>query len=734
MEIKKRDELIKRVENHLRMTARQLVKFDTEEETLQYLIDSFRSELACDFVGIILKDGENLVPGVTSGASVSFFSKFPLYINNCSSEILTRALTYEEIKRNESCELSHLLKKEIMSTWFTVPIKEERNSYGFCIIGFMNSVALLKEMEPLFVEFGKDVAVAISLAKRKEVQKKQIQGAKWISENISLNSSIEKVVEKIVERAGKGTNSKVACIYLYNEQENCFIYQPPCYGEMSQSKRIEIDDNNILKEYFPFLETTGGNQLSVPLVLELKTIGVLHVENKTKGVFIEEDLEILELLSNHVAAMLENARLYNIEKYHKNRLHSLLDYQHALVKETVEADHFEGITKTLSTLFTKSVVLFDRFMRPIAYNLWEKDEADLPTFLENATYAIVQRKNRELPFMLEPRQNMNVETFPINGGGDLLGYLVIEMGNENIDDFLKLGIDLSLNIYSLQFMKQKLVFDTKEQVKDSFINKLLVEEIKDQESIIQYANLFKWDLFDQHRVVVLSILLDDRDSLECNILEQEAKKSLLWEHLKKQIRIFDQDMIVATNKEEYILIVPTVKEKKKPKVYWSTLYQQLKEWMKGEKALSTIFMGIGGKTEKLEDYYTCYQQGVQTLSVVNQRFKDLGFAFFEELGAYTLLNDLRDSASSTLFVNKHLGPLINYSKGKNMDLFQTLRIFLYHNGSIKETSEELFIHRSSLLYRLEKIESLLEVDLHYSEHRFNFMLAYKLYDLYYSNA
>jgi purine catabolism regulator len=86
------------------------------------------------------------------------------------------------------------------------------------------------------------------------------------------------------------------------------------------------------------------------------------------------------------------------------------------------------------------------------------------------------------------------------------------------------------------------------------------------------------------------------------------------------------------------------------------------------------------------------------------------------------------------FIKRHLEPLLNYSEGKSMDLFHTLRAFLYNNGNIKNSAEELFIHRSSLLYRLEKIESLLEIDLNDADHRFNMMMAYKLYDLYYSKT
>ncbi|MEH7226050.1 helix-turn-helix domain-containing protein [Bacillus sp. JJ1566] len=74
--------------------------------------------------------------------------------------------------------------------------------------------------------------------------------------------------------------------------------------------------------------------------------------------------------------------------------------------------------------------------------------------------------------------------------------------------------------------------------------------------------------------------------------------------------------------------------------------------------------------------------------------------------------------------------MIFYSEGKTTDLLNTLHAFLQNNGNIKNTAEELFIHRSSLLYRIEKIESLLDIQLSDAEVRFNLMMAFKLYDMY----
>ncbi len=48
---------------------------------------------------------------------------------------------------------------------------------------------------------------------------------------------------------------------------------------------------------------------------------------------------------------------------------------------------------------------------------------------------------------------------------------------------------------------------------------------------------------------------------------------------------------------------------------------------------------------------------------------------------------------------------------------------------MRETSEALYIHRSTLQYRLDKIREILQIDIEQAEQRFSLLMAYKLYDL-----
>ena len=157
MELTKRDELVKRLEINLRKTSRQLSRFDSEEETLKFLTDTFRVERSCDFVGILLKDDDIFIPKVWSGALTTSLEHFPIRVNQCNPRLLTKSLMFDAGIGDSSCEFTNLWINEGLTTWFTVPLRDGLNSIGFIIVGYLQPTKLIPEMEKIYDEFGKDV-------------------------------------------------------------------------------------------------------------------------------------------------------------------------------------------------------------------------------------------------------------------------------------------------------------------------------------------------------------------------------------------------------------------------------------------------------------------------------------------------------------------------------------------------------------------------------------------------
>jgi len=730
LDTKKKQQLLDMIDAHLRSTARQMVRFDTLDETLSYLIDSFLERFGCSYMAILLLQHGVLDIKSRKGDAPHLESVFPLAREDCLPRLFQEPLyTFDLIREKEACALLRALERERFQTWFTIPIiSDRRGCLGLCVIGFRTFVPLLLDAEKLFQEYGRDIANAISLAQQKEAGLEKLRGLTWLKESaFGDGEPLEQVVGGIVQRAGEGTGGASAHIYLYDEKTNCLIHQPPSYGKGYAPPRIDLRDTYDLSQLFPCLERTGGDEITIPLVVDVKTIGILHV-TKAGSVFTEDHLDLLRFLASHVSVLIENARLFAIEKEHKNRLKTFMERQHEMVRITVREEGFGEITQYLSNLLDCSVLLFDRFLRLTASVVLPRDEP-----LSGAILEKVRAESRELmrspqgEWWLDVDGRTEFGLWRVVGAGESLGYVALRIDRASLDMVLRMTVNHALNVFAVQFVKQKWMLDAREQAKEGFFNLLLAENVADRAKVLEYAHLLNWNLEEPHVLAMFHFELAEEDLASINLFEAEAKRSRCWDRIRDHVDRRMPGVVLGRKDGHYLAILP---EGRIDSGFWDRFYERITRTVHLEDSRVRIRIGISETARSVEDYHTCYNQAKKALAILISRCPDRGYIGFRDLGSYAVLHHLADPGAARLFMKTQLDPLLPPGGGKNGELFETLRVYLMTNGNIKETSERLFIHRSSLKYRLEKIRELLQRDLDDAEQRFNLMLAFKLYDLF----
>jgi purine catabolism regulator len=89
----------------------------------------------------------------------------------------------------------------------------------------------------------------------------------------------------------------------------------------------------------------------------------------------------------------------------------------------------------------------------------------------------------------------------------------------------------------------------------------------------------------------------------------------------------------------------------------------------------------------------------------------------------------RTLAEAQHAVERTLGTLMAYDRRHNADLVETLRIFLLCNRSWKRASEQLYVHKQTLVYRVRRIEELTGRRLDETEHVAELWLALRALEL-----
>jgi hypothetical protein len=138
-------------------------------------------------------------------------------------------------------------------------------------------------------------------------------------------------------------------------------------------------------------------------------------------------------------------------------------------------------------------------------------------------------------------------------------------------------------------------------------------------------------------------------------------------------------------------------------------------------------VGEGDAVSELSETRSSYRRALAALRMAEDRGEDL--ARWDEMRAYRLLTALPPTAFDD--IPERLRKLLN---GGHEQLVLTLETYLDHAGDVKSTAAELWLHRTSLYYRLRRIEEVAGVDLNRGEDRLLCHVALRLARLQRSSA
>ena len=147
------------------------------------------------------------------------------------------------------------------------------------------------------------------------------------------------------------------------------------------------------------------------------------------------------------------------------------------------------------------------------------------------------------------------------------------------------------------------------------------------------------------------------------------------------------------------------------------------------KKEETVSIGVGRLTQSIRCLYKSYNQAKSIERLQAGGKIDSDEIFYTNLGIYRLLMGIEDKEIMTEYYNQTIKPIVDYDEANESDLCATLRCYLKHDGSVKETAEELFVHRNTINYKLNKIEELLGVDMSSLSARSQLLIAFSLQDI-----
>ena len=397
-----------------------------------------------------------------------------------------------------------------------------------------------------------------------------------------------------------------------------------------------------------------------------------------------------------------------------------------LSEMSLEERGLQAMAEMMCTVTGKIVVIQDKRLDIRAMAVPAGNEVDLDLVHE----ALRQREN--LPSVLRnrkaaarARQSYWQQLLPIANVGRLLapivsgdrarGYVSVVGLAGDLDLLDSLTAEHGAAACALEMAKAKAVSEAEKKLRGDFLEGLLAGTLP-QKEIERLEGRLDHDTTQAHAVITVAWNSPDPPSLrrlETSInwlLSSHNRPALLHIYAGDHVAVFQalrdgEDMSTAHE-----------------------LDRRLREHLQVEFGDARLVSGVSGPAMTLSEWPSVHQEALQAMQL-GQRLHFNHMVEFNSLGIYQLLSHIEHLAPVQTFTQQIIGPLADYDRRHRGSLVATIDAYFSHHANVSQTAESLFIHRNTLLYRLERIQELTGQDIYQSDMRLALHLALKLWQL-----
>ena len=287
------------------------------------------------------------------------------------------------------------------------------------------------------------------------------------------------------------------------------------------------------------------------------------------------------------------------------------------------------------------------------------------------------------------------------------GFQYFKIFDDQRLEYILLATGMSENAYTvgkLAVMQiQNLLTAYKERLdKENFVKNLLRD------------NLLLVDIYNRSKK--LHIEVEQRRVAFLIQAEYEKDQNLL-EATKEVESGADSDFITAVDEKSIVYVTPVNGNEGQAQVI-----QHAKEIKEGLNEYGSIVakIAIGNVSETSKDVSRSYKEAQIALEVSKIFYEDASVIAYNQLGIGRLIYQL-PLPLCKMFIREVFG---DYSPDSiDEETLATIDKFFENNLNVSETSRQLFIHRNTLVYRLDKIQKNTNLDLRNFEDAIAFKIA-----------
>jgi purine catabolism regulator len=343
-----------------------------------------------------------------------------------------------------------------------------------------------------------------------------------------------------------------------------------------------------------------------------------------------------------------------------------------------------------------------------------QESENLPAVLRNRK-AAAKATRSYWQQLLFPHHNVARLLSPIISGDRARGYLSIIGAAGELSLLDTVAVEQGAAACALEMAKAKAISEAKKSLRGNFLEGILAGTIARAEADRLASRL-------DHDTTLPHAILTFRGQSKNIASLRRIETTLNW-LLSSHVR----PVLVHIYGDDHLCVFHALRTPEEIGTAHQ-LARRLRSQLKADFPDMLLAAGVSGPVITLSRWPETHEQAVQAMEV-GLRLRTDDLVDYHSLGVYRLLSKLDNIPTVHEFSLEVIGPLVTYDAEHRSNLVQTVREYFDHHGNVSQTAEALFIHRNTLLYRLERIQELTGHDLNQSDQRLALHLALKLWQL-----
>ena len=198
---------------------------------------------------------------------------------------------------------------------------------------------------------------------------------------------------------------------------------------------------------------------------------------------------------------------------------------------------------------------------------------------------------------------------------------------------------------------------------------------------------------------------------------KQEKDGIVTELLREMFSAQAGDHITSVD-EENVILVKQLADNSTPEAL-ENVADTIVDMMNAE-AMLNVRVAYGTVVQELKDVSKSYKEAKMALDVGKIFYAEKNVAAYSALGIGRLIYQLPINLCK-IFIEEIFGD--NVPTDLDEETLNTLNKFFENNLNVSETSRQLFVHRNTLVYRIEKIQKSTGLDLRSFDDALTFKIA-----------